>query len=69
MSTEHDVSDRVVNPRANKKKRVINIRLDQSIIDYFKALSEKHGIPYQTLINSFLSDCVAKKKTPKTIWS
>lgn len=42
-------------------KRQITINLNGKVIDYFKEMSEKKGVPYQTLINIFLNDCVEKK--------
>jgi len=32
------------------------------IIDYFKAMSEETGIPYQNLINLYLRDCVNSQR-------
>ncbi len=69
MRNQYDFSQAVKNPHANKTKTAITIRLDQANVDYFKQLAAKLNIPYQTLINSYLSDCVAKQLTPKTIWS
>ncbi|MDY6010215.1 MAG: BrnA antitoxin family protein [Duodenibacillus sp.] len=69
MRDEYDFSKAVKNPYADKTKTAITIRLDKANVDYFKQLSAKLNIPYQTLINSFLSDCVAKRLTPKTSWS
>ena len=31
-------------------------------IDYFKKLAVESGIPYQTLINLYLDECVTEKK-------
>ena len=36
------------------KEARINLRLQASVLKYFQDLSEKEGIPYQTLINSVL---------------
>ena len=33
-----------------------------------EGLSEDVNMPYQTLINSFLTDCVTKKKKPEIVW-
>ena len=51
-----------------QKKSLISIRLDNATIQYFKELSTELGVPYQTLINSFLADCVTKKMRPSTSW-
>ncbi|MCD8340239.1 MAG: BrnA antitoxin family protein [Burkholderiales bacterium] len=50
-------------------KEHITIRLDPSILDYFKKLAKETEVPYQTLINSFLADCAAKKARPILTWS
>ncbi len=68
MRKEYDFSKGAKNPYTDKTKVVITIRLEKGVIRYFKDLSEKLGTPYQILINSYLSECVAKKKTPKTTW-
>ncbi len=44
-------------------------RLDEDTIDYFRSLSEESGIPYQSLINSYLRDCAAEKKTLRLEWA
>ena len=36
------------------KEARINLRLQEDVLKYFQDLSEKEGIPYQTLINSAL---------------
>lgn len=69
MRKECDFSNAVKSPYRDKTKTVITIRLEKGVVDYFKDLSDKIGTPYQVLINSYLADCVTKKKTPKTTWS
>jgi predicted DNA binding CopG/RHH family protein len=56
------------NPYATKKKAV-GINLSHEVIDYFKAMAEQSGIPYQTLIQLYLLDCVKNKKKPKFDWA
>jgi predicted DNA binding CopG/RHH family protein len=70
MKKEYDFSKMKAqkNPYASKKKAV-GINLSSDVIDYFKDLSEKHGIPYQTLIDLYLRDCVKQKKKPKFDWA
>ena len=46
----------------------IGINLNPEVIDYFKSLSKQTNIPYQQLINSYLLDCVKKKKTISLKW-
>lgn len=69
MREEYDFSNARPNPYVKKTKKQITINLDENIIDYFKALSEKTGIPYQTLINMFLADCAKSKKQPTVVWN
>ncbi len=68
MRTENDFSKSKRNPYLKKLKRQISIRLDVDTIEYFKKLSEETGIPYQNLINTYLADCVAKKRKPELVW-
>lgn len=56
------------NPYAKELKQQITIKLSPSVIEYFKAQASKFGIPYQTLINLYLSDCVNKKRELEMSW-
>lgn len=56
------------NPYSKLLKRQISIKLDNDTIEYFKNMSKDTGIPYQTLINMYLSDCAAKHKTLEMVW-
>jgi predicted DNA binding CopG/RHH family protein len=68
MRTEYDFSKSKKNPYLKKLKKQISIRLDINTIEYFKELSADTGIPYQNLINTYLADCVTKKRKPKLVW-
>lgn len=68
MRTEYDFSHARKNPYAKKLKRQITINIDESTIDYFKEQSESAGIPYQTLINLYLRDCVASGRKLQMSW-
>jgi uncharacterized protein (DUF4415 family) len=70
MKKEYDFSKMKgrKNPYAKKLKKQITIRLGVDIIDYFKQLSKETGIPYQTLINLYLRECVVKDKKPVLSW-
>ncbi|NQZ08732.1 MAG: BrnA antitoxin family protein [Algicola sp.] len=46
----------------------ITIRLDEDVIEYFKLLSDKNGIPYQNLINLYLKYCAATHKELQLKW-
>ena len=67
MKKNYDFSNAVKNPYAKKLKKTICINISESIIAYFKALSEKTDIPYQVLINMFLAQAKAEKMEPRFI--
>lgn len=68
MRKAYDFSQARRNPYAKRLKKQITIRLDTNTLDYFRALSDEVGVPYQTLINLYLQDCAAAGKRPSTIW-
>ncbi len=69
MRAEYDFSNAVKNPYIKPKKTAVTIRLDQATVDYFKSLSSEVSLPYQTLINSFLTDCAKRKVRPNIDWN
>ena len=68
MKKEYDFSGARKNPYAGKVKQQITINLNQGTIQYFKDLAEETGLPYQTLINLYLTDCADKKRKPDVSW-
>ena len=68
MRKEYDFTNSVKNPYAQKVKKQISINIETDTIDYFKVLAKKIGIPYQNLINSYLTDCATKNVEPKLHW-
>ena len=56
------------NPYATKLKRQVTIRMGDDVIEYFKGMSEETGIPYQSLINLYLKDCVAQERELDLTW-
>lgn len=68
MKKEYEFSNSKKNPYASKLKKQVTIRLDEGTIEYFKALSEENGIPYQSLINLYLRDCAANHKKIDMRW-
>ena len=68
MRKEYDFSAGRRNPHAARMKKQITIRLDQEAIAYFKAVSSEVGIPYQSLINLYLRDCVTARRRPRLDW-
>lgn len=69
MKKEYDFSQARKNPYVKKLKKQITINLDSDTIDYFKAQSIRSGIPYQTLINLYLSDCASQNRQLQIEWS
>ena len=68
MRKQYDFSKAKKNPYASQLKSQITIRLDGDAIDYFKSISEDVGIPYQSLINLYLRDCAAERRTLNLSW-
>jgi len=69
MRDEYDFSQAEKNPFAKRLKKQVTINLDRDTVDYFKEQSSISGIPYQTLINLYLSDCAAQKRQLQIQWS
>lgn len=64
MREEYDI--RALNPRKNPYakavKKPITMNVSVTTIQYFKDMSEETGIPYQTIMNYYLDECVKEKK-------
>lgn len=64
MREEYDIKN--LNPRQNPYtkilKKPITINLDENIVSYFKEEANTVGIPYQTLINMYLRDCMMNNR-------
>ena len=60
MKTEYDLSKlrSRKNPYASKLKKPVTIRLSEDVVDYFKSMASEAGVPYQSLINLYLRDCL-----------
>ena len=56
------------NPYAKELKKQITINIEMRTIEYFKELAKETGIPYQTLINMYLTDCVNNKRKLEMTW-
>jgi len=70
MKKEYDLSTMKSrpNPYAKTLKKQVTMRLDNDVIAYFKEMSDNAGMPYQTLINLYLKDCVASHRKVKIGW-
>ncbi len=68
MRDKYDFKKGVKNPYLKKMKKSVTIRLDDDVIVYFKNLANEKGVPYQSLINLYLKDCVEKRREPSLSW-
>ena len=68
MREEYDFSKGKKNPYARELKKQITIKMAPSTIEYFKKEALETGIPYQTLINLYLMDCVKHQKKLDLNW-
>lgn len=57
------------NPYAKHLKQQVTIRLGVDVISYFKDLAEETGIPYQNLINLYLTECAHSEKKLQLKWA
>ena len=71
MRDEYDIN--ALNPRKNpyakKLKQQITINIDSEAIEFFREMSASAGIPYQTLINLYLSDCAKNNRKINISWT
>lgn len=56
------------NPYVSKLKKPVTMRLSEDVVDYFKAMAEETGVPYQSLINLYLRDCVMNHRKVDISW-
>lgn len=70
MKAEYDLSKMKSrkNPFAAQLKKQVTIRMGDDVVDYFKAMAEETGIPYQSLINLYLRDCMAQHRKLDLSW-
>ena len=57
------------NPYAKRLKKQVTLRIRPDVIEYFKNMAEDKGIPYQSLINLYLQDCVASHRELSMKWA
>ena len=62
MRNHYDFSNGKKNPYASKLKKQITINISEAALNYFKEMSEQTGLPYQSLINLYLTDCANNKR-------
>lgn len=68
MREEYDFSKGKKNPYAKQLKKQITIKISEEAIAYFQAQSKETGIPYQTLINLYLTECAKTGKKLTLSW-
>ncbi|MDP1696808.1 MAG: BrnA antitoxin family protein [Xanthomonadaceae bacterium] len=56
------------NPYVSKLKRPVTMRLSEDVVAYFKGMADEAGVPYQSLINLYLRDCLATSRKVKIDW-
>jgi len=69
MKKEYDFSKSVKNPYAKHMKKQLTLRLNKDAIEYFKAMANETGIPYQNLINLYLTECAHSGKKLTLKWA
>lgn len=70
MKAEYDFSKMKArrNPYSSKLKKSVTMRLSEDVVEYFKAMAAEAGIPYQSLINLYLRDCLAQNRRIRIRW-
>ena len=56
------------NPYVKQTKKQMTINVSAAAIDYFKEMAAETGIPYQTLINLYLTDCANRRLKINLVW-
>lgn len=62
MRKEYDFSESRANPYTERMRKSVTINLDFANIDYFKSEAARTGVPYQTIINMYLTECRIQDK-------
>jgi len=70
MRAEYDLSKMKSrrNPYASKLKKPVTMRLSEDVVSYFKRMAADAGVPYQSLINLYLRDCVMQHRRVEIAW-
>ena len=70
MKNEYDLSkiQSRKNPYASRLKKPVTMRISEDVVEYFKSMAEDSGVPYQSLINLYLRDCVAQHRKIDISW-
>lgn len=70
MKAEYDLSKMKSrrNPYASKLKKPVTMRLSEDVVAYFKRMAVDAGVPYQSLINLYLRDCITQHRRIRIAW-
>ncbi len=70
MKAEYDFSKMKSrkNPYASRLKKSVTMRLSEDVVEYFKGMAAEAGVPYQSLINLYLRDCLAQNRRIQIKW-
>jgi predicted DNA binding CopG/RHH family protein len=70
MKAEYDLSKMKsrLNPYASKLRRPVTMRLSEDVVAYFKGMAAEAGVPYQSLINLYLRDCITQNRKVQIAW-
>jgi len=70
MKAEYDLSKMRSRrtPYAFKLKKFVAMRLSEDVVQYFKGMATEAGVPYQSLINLYLRDCLAQNRKVEIKW-
>lgn len=71
MKPEYDLSimKSRKNPYTKQVKKQVTLRIRPDVIEYFKVMAEETSIPYQSLINLYLQDCVTNQRKLNIKWT
>ncbi len=62
MRDEYDFTDSIPNPYKKATREKVTIQINAETIAYFKNEAARTGIPYQSLMNFYLTDCAQEEK-------
>jgi hypothetical protein len=70
MNAEYDLSKLTArrNRYVSKLKKPVTMRLSEDVLVYFKDMAEEARVPYQSLINLHLRDCLAQSRKGNINW-
>lgn len=70
MRAQYDLSKMTSrkNPYAARLAKPVSVRLSGDVVDYFKGMAHEAGVPYQSLIDLYLRDCVRKQRRVRIDW-